>query len=48
MNRRKRGLKGQIVQEKVSKFLLDQAIVTEVEPKQTEENAEEATDSEES
>lgn len=32
----KAGLKGQILQEKVSKFLLDQAKVTEVEPKQPE------------
>ena len=30
------GLKGQILQEKVTKFLLDQAVVTEVEPKQPE------------
>ncbi|MDX2480539.1 MAG: trigger factor [Desulfuromusa sp.] len=30
------GLKGQLLQEKISKFLLDQAVVTEVEPKQPE------------
>lgn len=42
------GLKGQIVQEKVSKFLLDKAVVTEVEPSQPEEEpaAEESTEEE--
>lgn len=33
------GLKGQILREKVSKFLLDQAIITEVEPQQPEQEA---------
>ncbi|MCD6582763.1 MAG: trigger factor [Desulfuromusa sp.] len=31
------GLKGQILQEKISKFLLDQAVITEVEPQQPEQ-----------
>lgn len=42
------GLKGQIVQEKVSKFLLDSAVVTEVEPTQPEEAAAEESTEEES
>ncbi len=33
------GLKGQILQGKVTKFLLDQAVVTEVEPQQPEQDA---------
>ena len=33
------GLKGQILQGKVTKFLLDQAVVTEVEPQQSEQDA---------
>lgn len=33
------GLKGQILQEKVTKFLLDQAIITEVEPQQPDQDA---------
>jgi len=44
----KAGLKGQIVQEKVSKFLLENSTVTEVEPKQPEADVEEETDTEES
>ncbi len=36
-NQAKEGLKGQILQEKVTKFLLDQAILTEVEPQQPEQ-----------
>lgn len=42
------GLKGQVVQEKVSKFLLEQSTVTEVEPKEPEADVEEETDTEES
>ncbi len=38
------GLKGQILQEKVTKFLLEQAVVTEVEPQKPEQN--DADDSE--
>ncbi|PLY05411.1 MAG: trigger factor [Desulfuromonas sp.] len=43
------GLKGQLLSEKVSKFIIDQAVVTEVEPKQpeTEEAGEEAGNTEE-
>ncbi len=33
------GLKGQILQEKISKFLLDQAVITEVEPQQPDQDA---------
>lgn len=44
----KAGLKGQLVQEKVSKFLLEQSTVTEVEPKEPEADVEEETDKEES
>lgn len=44
----KAGLKGQIVQEKVSKFLLENSTITEVEPKQPEVDVEEETDTEES
>ncbi len=33
------GLKGQILQEKITKYLLDQAVITEVEPKQPEQAA---------
>jgi len=33
-----RGLKGQLLQEKVSKFLLDSAVITEVEPKAPEDD----------
>lgn len=42
----KNGLKGQIVQEKVVKFILDSADITEVEPKKAEAPAEEGTDEE--
>jgi len=42
------GLKGQILQGKVSKFLLDQAVVTEVEPQQPEQEAAAESEAEES
>jgi len=42
------GLKGQILQEKVTKFLLDQAIVTEVEPKPAEQETAADSETEES
>jgi len=42
------GLKGQILQEKVTKFLLDQAIVTEVEPKPVEQDTAADSETEES
>ncbi len=42
------GLKGQILQEKVTKFLIDQAIVTEVEPKPAEQETAADSETEES
>lgn len=42
----KSGLKGQVLQEKVSKFLLDEATVTEVEPEQPESEAVESKEEE--
>ncbi len=42
------GLKGQILQEKVTKFLLDQAIITEVEPKAAEQENSDSSETEES
>ncbi|MFK5927737.1 MAG: trigger factor [Desulfuromusa sp.] len=42
------GLKGQILQEMISKFLLDQAVITEVEPKQPEPDAADSSEKKES
>ena len=42
------GLKGQILHEKVTKFLLDQAVVTEVEPEQAEQETAADSETEES
>ena len=38
------GLKGQLLNEKVIDFLLDSATVTEIEPKQPEEESEESVE----